>query len=256
LSRRKSRRNSAQSRAKYYLVGGIVIVAVVGYLLASTSLHELGVTSSSSSSTSQSVSTSEASASSKPIILYVNQGNGVVNGSNFGELLSTATSQGFNTIFFQIYRSGTLLFTSSSLAQFVASAHDQGLKFFFALYFTNTTQSIPTSIYSDGEDGISLDMSGLPVAAQSALFDQLSSSYSGKTAITTTYPSLPVSPDLLVVETYAPGDQQYIHPGMIGGVEVVATSSQQDYEQQVQYALAHSDGVMVFDYAGLVKSGY
>ena len=43
---------------------------------------------------------------SKPIILYVNQGNGVVNGSNFGELLSTATSHGFNTIFFQVYRSG------------------------------------------------------------------------------------------------------------------------------------------------------
>ena len=180
----------------------------------------------------------------------------MVDGSNFGELLSTATSQGFNTIFFQIYRSGTLLFTGSDLVQFVASAHDQGLKIFFALYFTNTTQTIPTSIYSDGEDGISLDMSTLPIAAQTVLFDQLSSSYSGKTAITTTYPSLPVSPDLLVVETYAPGDQQYIHPGMIGGVEVVATSSQQDYEQQVQYALAHSDGVMVFDYSGLVKSGY
>jgi hypothetical protein len=256
LSRRKSRRNSPQSRARYYLVGGIVIVAIIGYLLVTTSLPRQGRTSGTSSSTTQSVSTSETSASSKPIILYVNQGNGVVDASNFGQLLTTATSQGFNTVVFQVYRSGTLLFTSSSLAQFVASAHDQGLKIFFALYFTNTTQSIPTSIYSNGEDGISLDMSTLPIAAQTALFDQLSSSYFGKTAITTTYPSLPVSPNLLVVETYAPADQQYIHPGMIGGVEVAATSSQQDYEQQVQYALAHSDGVMVFDYAGLVKSGY
>ena len=99
-------------------------------------------------------------------------------------------------------------------------------------------------------------MSTLPIATQTALFDQLSSSYSGKTAITTTYPSLPVSPDLLVVETYAPSDQQYIHHGMIAGVEVVAASSKQDYEQQVQYALDNSDGVMVFDYSGLVKSGY
>ena len=48
--------------------------------------------------------------------------------------------------------------------------------------------------------------------------------YSGKTAITTTDPTLPLNPDLLVVETYAPGDQQYIHPGIIAGVEVVATS--------------------------------
>jgi hypothetical protein len=214
------------------------------------------VTSSISSSTTQSGSSSGTTAPSKPIILYVNQGNGAVNGSNFGDLLSTATSQGFNTIFFQIYRAGTLLFTSGSLTQFAASAHSQGLEIFFALYFTNTTQTIPTSIYSDGEDGINLDMSALPVAAQTTLFDQLSSSYSGKTAITTTDPTLPLSPDLLVVETYAAGDQQYIHSGMIAGVEVVATSSQQDYQQQLQYALAHSDGVMVFDYAGLVKSGY
>ncbi|MDA4136467.1 MAG: hypothetical protein OK449_05675 [Thaumarchaeota archaeon] len=256
MSRRKSRRNSSQSRAKYYVVGGIALVAIVGYLLATTSVQGQRGTSSGSSSTTQSASTSETSASSKPIILYVNQGNGMVNGSNFGELLSTATSQGFNTIFFQVYRAGTLLFTSDSLTQFAASAHDQGLKIFFALYFTNSTQAIPTSIYSDGEDGISLDMSTLTIATQTALFGQLSSSYSGKTAITTTYPSLPVTPDLLVVETYAPSDQQYIHHGMIAGVEVVAASSKQDYEQQVQYALDNSDGVMVFDYAGLVKSGY
>jgi len=217
------------------------VAAIVGYLLVSGALHGQGTT---------------AQTSSKPVILYVNQGNGVVNGSNFGKLLETATSHGFNTIFFQVYRSGTLLFTNSSLGGFVTSAHGQGLKIFFALYFTNTNQAIPSSVYSDGEDGISLDMSTLPVATQTTLFDQLSSSYSGKTAITTTDPTLPLSPDLLVVETYAAGDQQYIHPGMIAGVEVVATSSQQDYEQQLQYALAHSGGVMVFDYAGLVKSGY
>jgi hypothetical protein len=241
LSRRKSRRGP-KSNKRYYLLGGAAVAAIVGYLLVSGALHGQGTTAQTSAS--------------KPVILYVNQGNGVVNGSNFGKLLETAASHGFNTIFFQVYRSGTLLFTNSSLNGFVTSAHGQGLKIFFALYFTNTTQTIPSSIYSDGEDGISLDMSTLPVATQTTLFDQLSSSYSGKTAITTTDPTLPLSPDLLVVETYAAGDQQYIHSGMIAGVEVVATSSQQDYQQQLQYALAHSDGVMVFDYAGLVKSGY
>ena len=225
-----------------------MVAAIVGYLLLSAALQGQGTTTRTT--------TAQTSTTSKPIILYVNQGNGVVNGSNFGELLDTATSHGFNIIFFQIYRSGTLLFSSSSLSQFVASAHDQGLKIFFALYFTNTTQTIPTSIYTAGEDGISLDMSTLPIAAQTTLFDQLSSAYSGKTAITTTDPTLPLNPNLLVVETYAAGDQQYIHPGMIAGVEVVATSSRQDYEQQLQYALANSDGVMVFDYSGLVKSGY
>jgi hypothetical protein len=99
-------------------------------------------------------------------------------------------------------------------------------------------------------------MSTLPLAAQTTLFEYLSSHYGGKTAITTTDPALPLSPDLLVVETYGTGNDQYIHPGMIASVEVVAASSQQQYQQQFQYALNKSDGVMVFDYAGLVKSGY
>ena len=258
LSKRRGRRSS-KSNLMYYTAGAIVAIVVVGFLLVSlTSGHATSTTSASSSSTSRTQTTTASQASPvQPIILYVNQGNGVVNGSNFGQLLSTATANGFNTIFFQVYREGTLLFTSGSLNEFVSSAHSQGLQIFFALYFTNSTQTIPTSIYSDGEDGISLDMSTLPISSQTNLFDQLSSGYSGKTAITTTDPTLGLKPNLLVVETYdEPSDEQYIHPGMIAGVEVVATTSKQDYEQQVQYALSNSDGVMVFDYAGLVKSGY
>lgn len=229
------------------------MVVIVAYLLVSTSTHGQGAASSTSSSTAQSGSSSSAAA--KPVILYVNQGNGAVNASNFADLLSTATSQGFNTIFFQVYRSGTLLFTSSSLSQFVSSAHSDGLEIFFALYFTNSSQTIPTSIYSDGEDGINLDMSTLPIAAQTILFDQLSSSYTGKTAITTFDFSLTLKPDLLVFETYASADQQYIHPGIIASVEVSPGETTQEYQQQFHYALNNSDGVMVFDYDHLVKYG-
>lgn len=231
------------------------MVGIITYLLASTSIHGQGVTSSASSSTAQSGSSSGTTSSSKPVILYVNQGNGAVNASNFGDLLSTASSHGFNTIFFQVYRAGTLLFTSSSLSQFAASAHSDGLEIFFALYFTNATQTIPTSIYSDGEDGINLDMSSLPIATQTSLFDQLSSSYTGKTAITTFDFTLSLKPDLLVFETYAPGDQQFIRPGIIAGVEVSPGETTQEYRQQFQYALNNSDGVMVFDYDHLVKYG-
>jgi hypothetical protein len=39
-------------------------------------------------------------------------------------------------------------------------------------------------------------------------------------------------------------------------VGVFATTSQADYAQEYKYALANSDGVMVFDYAGLMKAGY
>jgi hypothetical protein len=103
-------------------------------------------------------------------------------------------------------------------------------------------------------------MSTLAVSDQSALFASLQRGYaSGLTAITTTDLTLPLSPDLLVLETYTSQIQQYsqyIHPGVIAGVGVFATTSQSNYQQEFQYALANSDGVMVFDYAGLMKSGY
>ena len=239
MSQRKTRRRSSLPRGtRYYVLAGVLVVAAIsGYLLENSGNHFVG-------------------SGSKPVILYVNQGNGFVNQSNFGALLSTAKSHGFNTIFFQVYRTGTLLLGDSVLSQLVTSTHDHGLKIFFALYFTNTTQTIPTSIYSDGEDGISLDMSNLPLSTQTTLFDQLSSGYSGRTAITTLDFTLPLRPDLLVLETYAPTDQPYIRPGIIASVEVAATASQQEYANQVQYAVSDSDGVMVFDYHGLVKAGY
>lgn len=227
---------------------------IIGFVFLSVGSNHGATTSQPSSTSTRSVSSSTSN-SQKWVILYVNQGNGAVNESNFGGLLYTANADGFNTIFFQVYRSGTLLFNAGTLEQFVASTHADGLQIFFALYFTNTTQTIPTSIYTDGEDGINLDMSTLPVSAQTTLFDQLSSGYSGQTAITTDNFSLALKPDLLVFETYSTSDQQYIHPGIIAGVEVSSGETIQEYNQQFQYALSNSSGVMVFDYDHLVKYG-
>ncbi|MDG6994758.1 MAG: hypothetical protein JRN52_02450 [Nitrososphaerota archaeon] len=201
--------------------------------------------------------TTNTAVSNKPIILYVNQGNGLVDESNFSSLVSFAKTNGFNTIFFQVYRSGTLLFTQSELTYFVSDAHVQNLNIFFALYFTDSTQKIPTSIFGLGENGISLDMSTLPTSTQEGLLQTLKQNYlEGKTAMTTTNFTTTLNPDLLILETYQSSDQSYIHPGIIAGVEPLAIASKQDYEQQFEYALAHSDGVMVFDYYGLLKTGY
>ncbi len=193
----------------------------------------------------------------KPIILYINQGNGVVNQTNFGSMLTFTSSHGFNTIFFQVYREGSLLFQVAQLSSFVTQAHDQGLKIYFALYITNSSQQLPSSIYPLEEDGVSLDMSSLPVSAQATILATVKAGFqTGKVAITTTDFTLSLSPDLLVLETYGTVYQSYIHPGIVASVGVFATSSKSDYEQQFQYALRNSDGVMVFDYAGLLKSGY
>jgi hypothetical protein len=245
VSSRKSRERRASKR--WPLLATIILVVVV---LASAVVlyHPAGSSATQSSS------------SGKYVILYVNQGNGVVNESNFGSMLSFASVHGFNTIFFQVYREGDLLFNASQLSFFVSQAHAQRMKVFFSVYITSGAQMLPVSIYNLGEDGISLDMSTLPFSDQSSFFSSLKEGYtSGLTAITTTNLTLSLSPDLLVLETYASQVQQYslyVHPGVILSVGVFATTSQTDYQQEFQYSLANSDGVMVFDYAGLMKSGY
>jgi hypothetical protein len=197
----------------------------------------------------------DQSSEEKPIILYVNQGNGLVDGSNFGEMLSFASSHGFNTIFFQIYRSGSLLFSEVELSSFANQSHAQGLKIYFALYFTNSSQPLPRTIFGLGEDGISLDVSTLGLSTQEGLLEDLVACHC-QTAVTTTDMNSPLKPDHLVLETYGPAFRQYVRQGTVASVGVFATTSQSDYQSQFEYALSNSDGVMVFDYAGLLKSGY
>jgi hypothetical protein len=197
-----------------------------------------------------------SAAQQKPIILYVNQGNAVVNGSGFGVMLDYMSSRGFNTVFFQVYREGHLLFSPPTLRSFVSQTHQDHLKIFFALYITNASQAVPASIYGLQEDGISLDMSTINQSAQQSFLTTLKSKYGGETAVTTTDMYSPLKPDLLVLETYGTGNQQYIRKGIVAGVGVFTTSSLDDYRSQFQYALQNSDGVMVFDYYGLLKAGY
>jgi hypothetical protein len=192
----------------------------------------------------------------KPVILYVNQGNGAVNATNFNAMADYATAHGFNTVFFQIYRQGLLLFSQQALDTFVSQAHLRNLKIFFALWVTNSSQQIPSSIYGSGEDGMSLDMSTISHTSQESLLTLLKTDYSGKTAVTTTDVNSPLKPDLLVLETYGYDLQSFIRHGAILSVGTFAESSQAAYQSQLQYALQNSDGVMVFDYAGLLKLGY
>ncbi len=247
MSGRRSRKKS-QRRMWYVAAALVAVAAVLG--AAVLTYHPAHTTTDAASS---------GTAPAKYIILYINQGNGAVNETNFGSMLGFASSQGFNTIFFQMYREGVTLFDTSQLTTFVTQAHAASLKLFFSLYITNSSQTIPTSIYPLGEDGISLDMSTLPVSNQSTLLSTLQKGYSGTTAITTTDLTLPLKPDLLVLETYTADIEdysQYLNAGVIGSVGVFATTSQSNYQQEFQYVLDNSGGVMVFDYAGLTKAGY
>ena len=172
-------------------------------------------------------------------------------------MLRFASSHGFNSVFFQVYRQGVLLFNSSELSSFVAQSHGLGLRLFLALYITNSSQSLPTEVYGLGEDGISLDMSpSISASSQEGLLAALEAGYRGETAVTTPNMTSSLKPNLLILETYGLQYQQYARSGVVASVGVFATTSEQDYHSQFQYALQHSDGVMVFDYAGLFKRGY
>jgi len=235
---KKARQSRRKRRIAVYTAAAVVLV-----LAASAALYVLS-------------GGSEQTAAPKPIILYVNQGNGIVNGSNFGSLVSFATSHGFNTLFFQVYRQGVLLFSTSQLTAFANESHSSGLKIFFALYITNSSQALPASIHASGEDGINLDMSMLPLSGQQNLLASLQAAYHGQIAVTTTDMTSPLRPNLLILETYGTGFNQYVKRGIIASVGVFTTTSEQDYNTQFQYVLQNSDGVMVFDYAGLMKRGY
>lgn len=236
----------------------VIFLAVLGSLITISSLTMHSTTTKTTVQTRSSSSSSSSSSQEKPIILYINQGNGAVNESNFSDMLNFATAQGFNTIFFMVDYKGDQLFNANQMMYFVSTAHSQGLKIFFVLSFTNDSQEISSSVYNIGEDGISLDMSTLDPTRQSNLLSMLEANYHGTTAITTYDFTTTLKPDWLILETY--GNEydtpQYVHSGIIASVGIFATSSRQDYENQFHYCLTNSDGVMVFDYAGLLKSDY
>jgi hypothetical protein len=78
----KPRHRKTGGAGRYYLATGLFVLAVgavacYAYVLPHTS------------------------PGTKPIILYVNQGNGAVNKTNFGAMASYANSSGFNTVFLQ-----------------------------------------------------------------------------------------------------------------------------------------------------------
>jgi hypothetical protein len=235
--RGKLRPKKTGGAGRYYLAAGLLVLAVgavacYAYLLP------------------------HPSQGTKSVILYVNQGNGAVDRTNFDAMVNYANSSGFNTVFLQIYRRGVLLFNHQDLQMFVTRAHLKDLRVFFSLWITNSSQQIPSSIYGLGEDGVNLDMSTLSLSSQQFMLASLRADYKGKTAVATTDMYSPLKPNLFVLETYVTVLQSFIKPGIIGSVEVAATKNQVDYRSQFEYALRNSDGAMVFDYAGLLKSGY
>jgi hypothetical protein len=102
-----------------------------------------------------------------------------------------------------------------------------------------------------------LDMSTFATSEQRNLLSTLTQNYkNGLTSVTTTNFTTTLRPNYLILETYSSSDQSFIHKGVIASVEPLADTNSQTYNDQFQYALNNSDGIMVFDYYGLLKTGY
>ncbi len=187
------RRNEVRkSRQTGLIIIAVAIVAIIG-ISAVIFLHQ---STSSPTITTGAAGSGLNNPSNKPVILYVNQGNAFVDQGNYSVLLAFAKSQHFNTIFFQIYRSGQLLFNQDNLTYFVEAAHLDNLSLFFALYFTSPSQQIPNSIYKLGENGISLDMSTLDDSAQAGLLATLKLDFTnGTSAVTATNLTTTLKPE-------------------------------------------------------------
>src|SRR5579863_3625747 len=116
---RGRRQKSAWSRrAPIIIACAIIIVIVVG-----STFFVLNQNKKDNTTTNSTTSAVSSDSESKPIILYINQDNGAVNESNINQMLQYASVRGFNTIFFQIYHNGALMFTTSQLSYFVGVAH-------------------------------------------------------------------------------------------------------------------------------------
>jgi hypothetical protein len=100
-------------------------------------------------------------------------------------------------------------------------------------------------------------MSTLTSSEQVNLLSTLAQNYKGGlTAVTSTNFTTTLRPNYLILETYSLSDQSFIHKGAIASVEPLADTNSQSYNEQFRYALNNSDGIMVFDYYGLLKKGY
>ncbi len=191
----------------------------------------------------------------KPIILYINQGNGFVEPDKFADLLAFAKRFGFNAVMFQVYRSGSFLYSLDDMNKFHDESARAGVRFYPSLFISKDGEKIDL-ISQLRAEGMNLDMPSLSLDWQSRYIAALRQLFKGPVSVTTPNLQYPLTPDLLILETYGRENLRYVRPGAMGSVGVWLTTDKGDYLDQVNYVLAHSDGVMVFDYAGLLRKGW
>jgi hypothetical protein len=197
-------------------------------------------------------------ADKKPIILYFHLPDPPLQVSQFPGVVNFTLRHGFNTIMMVIFNFGEASFNRSTVAYFISYAASKGLTFVPSYYIRSTSDQINVT----GLAWVNLDMERLDSYDQRVFYDRIAQIVP-LVSVTSPYRQ-PVGfhTPMQIVETYATSpvfwlDQLgYYHPGKICSVGEFLLNSQQEYDAEKAYCLKYSDGVMVFDYYSLLKSGF
>lgn len=250
----RSRRSKGRSRLIPVTIILIIISAYAYTVLTPPPVQEGPIATTFTPIPTPPITTTTATVV-KPIILYVNQGNGFVEPDRFGDLLAFAKRFGFNSVMFQVYREGSFLYSLDDMNKFHDKSTRAGMRFYPSLFISKDGEKIDL-ISQLSAEGMNLDMPSLSLDWQSRYIAAVRQLFKGPVSVTTSNAQYPLRPDLLILETYGRENLRYVRPGVVGSVGVWLTTDKGDYLDQVSYVLAHSDGVMVFDYAGLLRKGW
>jgi hypothetical protein len=194
----------------------------------------------------------------KPIILYYNgDGHPPLQVSQFPGVVNFTLRHGFNVLMLLVFNYQPV-FNRTTVNYFALYAKSRGLTFVPSYY----VRSVGDEINVSGLAWINLDMERLNPSEQVVFYDQVAGVVP-LVSVTTVYGQLvQFHTPMNIIETYAGtplfwlAQLGYYHPGKLCSVGVWLLHNQQDYDDEKNYCLKYSDGVMVFDYYGLLRSGF
>ena len=151
------------------------------------------------------------------------------------------------------------IFNSSTIQYFLSYSYSRNLTFVRSYYIESLSDNINVS----GLRWINLDMERISPDLQRFFYARTLAQGVGKISVTSPYGQpAEFSPSINIAETYAGSpwfwllQLTYLHYNHICSVGIWLLHSQQEYDSEKGYCLKYSDGVMVFDYYNLIKSGF
>lgn len=199
------------------------------------------------------------SVANKVIILYYDYGNMPFQVFQFPSIVNFTLDHGFNTLMLVVFIDDEAIFNSSTIHYFASYSESRGLTFVPSYYIQSTNDQTGNL---SGFEWVNLDMERLNTIDQSIFYNKIARAVP-LVSVTSPYNQfVEFHSPMNIIETYAPTPNfwfmqlTYWHTGTICSIGVWKLHSQQEYDSEVNYCLHYTDGVMVFDYYNLLKSGF